>query len=163
MAYDKQGYLDTLDMAVQKLRMSKSAVVISHGGASLMLGLRNETNDIDVQLAPGTFEALRSSQEVKTFSACGWSPAVDGFTFENVDFFKLPHGSILYPFEYKDKTNGYDVTSSMQLLLDRIKLGRTKDLDDILRLKSMWIYLPCHYKDRLSELLDKAGIIDVKS
>lgn len=163
MSYDKQTYIETLNDAVQKLRMSKSAVVISHGGASLMLGLRDETSDIDVQLAPGTFEALRSSQEVKTFGARGWSPAVDGFTFENVDFFKLPHGSILYPFEYKDRVSGYDVTSRMQLLCDRVKLGRTKDLDDILRLKSMWIYLPCHYKDRLSELLDRAGVIDVKS
>lgn len=158
MSYNKETFLATLNEAVQTLRISKKSVTISHGGASLLLGLRDETNDIDVQLQPNVFDILARKHEVVPLDALGWNGPQQTIEFQGVDFHRYHVGSFLYPFSWKEMVDGYDVTPALQLLVDRIKTGRTKDLDDILRLRNIWINLPDHYKDRLSGLLDAMGV-----
>ena len=158
MSYVKETFIATLNAAVEELRISKKAVTISHGGASMMLGLRDGTADIDVQLSQNVFDIIARGREVVKLPALGWNGEQSVVHFKGVDFHRYHKGSILFPFSWKDSVDGFDVTPQLQLLVDRIKLGRTKDFDDILRLRNIRIHLPDQFKDCLSELLDRAVI-----
>jgi hypothetical protein len=47
---NREQFLETLNQACAALGFLKSNVIISHGGASLLHGLRDETDDIDVAI-----------------------------------------------------------------------------------------------------------------
>lgn len=159
MSYNRLEFLETLTSVVDGLNIPRKAVTISHGGASLMLGLRDTTEDIDVQLAQGTFDVLATKHEVKKLSALGWNGEQSVIEVGGVDFHRSSAGAFMYPFNWRDAVNGFDVTPQLQLLVDRIKLGRVKDLSDMYKLRSIWIHLPDSFKDRLTYILDKAGAI----
>ena len=163
MSYNKVSFLATLSAAVEALGIAKKSVTISHGGASLMLGLREATNDIDVQLTSSVFDILAKTHPVKVLGALGWNGEQQVIEFQGVDFHRCPVGTIIFPYSWKDSVDGFDVTGQLQLLVDRIKLGRRKDLDDIYHLRSLWRSLPDQYKDRLSHLLDTVGVSNVET
>lgn len=159
--FNRESFIRTLNAAVNRLGIQKKAITISHDGASMLLGLRETIQYANVLLAATTFDALKHTGKytIATVEAAGWLGELEYIMFMDVAFFRHPTGMNLYPYDYRNAVDGYDVTAPLQLLVDRIARGLTSDLDDILRLRTIWIHLPDMYKDRLSQLLDNAGII----
>jgi hypothetical protein len=59
----RQKYLET----VKFLKQDSSNVIVSAGGALLMLGLREKSDDLDLDVPPAIFERYKTSTNVEIF------------------------------------------------------------------------------------------------
>lgn len=99
---------------------------VSHGGAMLMLRLREETDDIDVTV----------TQEVwDFFERAGFKTKVagDGFELKEInEFVDIHRGDSKSDLIF---INGVQLRSAERTLRDKLELNREKDQPDIIKLK----------------------------
>ena len=149
---NREQFIETLNKACEELGFEKSDVVISHGGASLLQHLRNETDDIDVSIPQHYWDVLLDlGLEVRTLPATGTYPAVDIIEYLDVDWHLATKD------QSADMVNlhGYAVTRPLRLLRDRIALGRQKDMGDIKLLTHLASQLSMKDYARMNELINQ--------
>lgn len=125
MSFNKRKYMTTLSTACIKLDIPRHAVTIVHGGACVIHGLKETTNDIDVYLLPEYWNSLLTLGYVKhELPSCGTIPAAQLITAHGIDWFLHTPDREFLTYNYR----GYRLTNQLQLLKDSIALGRTKDI-----------------------------------
>ncbi len=115
---DKKRFLEKLD----ELGLDKSRFCIIAGGAMLMNGLRDKTDDIDIKMGRQYFEEIRSRFSVKESSKFS-------YLYELLDDVEVA----VQEFDLRDMVmiDGYLVESLELQLRWKIKNGRAKDQLDI--------------------------------
>lgn len=149
---NKAEYFSELDKACDKFGIKKSEVIISHGGASLVFGYKDQTSDIDVSVSNEAYEKLKAAGlEKKVIPPFGKNPEWECVGYGNIDFHPMR------PTWGKIDTilvRGYQVTNKFTLLKDRIDLAREKDLPDVLCLLEYAGFLSDGYKGQLRNFLN---------
>lgn len=152
---NKRSVLTTLSATIDFNQWQRSEVMIVGGVASIIHGLRDETEDIDVFVSERIFDdATFKVPEAITeeIPACGTLPACTILDAGNITYHlvgTLPD----YPTFIHRRFN---VLTKLGLLMYRIDLGRKKDMSDIIQLKNRWEELPAEYKQRLEILRGKS-------
>lgn len=153
---NKRDILSNLSSVCLKLNINRSKVTIVGGGASLILGLKNDTADIDVHVTESVDGDLAYSDAVREedYQARNYMPQCNHYTFGKVSFIyseALPE----YPtFNHRQ----YNVLTKLGLLMYRLDLGREKDLTDVKLLKDEWGNLSPNYTKKLKTFLSENGI-----
>ena len=146
-------YLNELNYACNFFDIDPADVTVSHGGASLFHGLRDSTNDIDVSVSKESYQkVLNAGYKPSLIPALGDLPAWELISFGNVDFHlhrHVPETIMLH---------GFKVTTKLQLLKDRIDLGRKQDISDINLMKELHTSLDSVYKHRLWLLQNDSAV-----
>ena len=119
---NKHEYLQKLD----QLELDKKRYCIISGGAMVMLGLKEKTNDIDIRVKPDYFEELKDIYQFKK------SDKYDNL-YELSDEIEVA----VCDFESKDidYIDGYPVNSIENELAWKIQHNREKDKQDIENIK----------------------------
>ena len=149
---NREQFLETLNQACAALGFLKSNVIISHGGASLLHGLRDETDDIDVAIPRHHWDTLLNlGLKARTLPPTGTHPAVEIIEHLDVDWHLTTKDQSV------DMVNlhGYAVTRPLRLLRDRIALGRQKDMGDIKLLTHLASQLSMKDYARMNELINQ--------
>lgn len=155
MSLNKRDMLTQLAHTCEKLNIPRSIVHISHGGASLLHGLRETTEDIDVEIMNEVvWERLTRSHKVTRYEALGLNCGASIINVGNIDFHWSDEKDLsTQMYAYRE----FFVSTKYQLLADRIKLGRSKDMGDIHKLSDFYLQLPKYLKLRLDSLLETAS------
>jgi hypothetical protein len=159
---NKEEFFKTLDNAAEKLGIKKDEIVISHGGASLYYGLRDSTNDIDVQVY-FTRQTERILKDNCISANIVELPALNEncrpvliYPIMGVDFHIRETNDTHCLQDLARTTEGYWVTTRFRLLKDRIDLAREKDLSDAEYLFSIQgESLDLDYKTRFYQMVNK--------
>ena len=149
---NKRDILSILSTTCLKYRIDRNSVTIVGGGASVILGLRDETADIDTHVDEDTKFDLwwnSSVKQEKDYLEVNHMPRCQHFSIGEVSFI---YSDLLanYPTFTHRK---FKVLTKLGLLMYRIDLGRGKDLDDINALESIWDELSRTYQQRLKEVI----------
>ena len=64
---DKSSFIRAYHKTVRRLGLTSAEVTVSSGGALLMLGLRNQTSDLDLDVPETTFVKYRTSDNFEMF------------------------------------------------------------------------------------------------
>lgn len=150
---NKRGYLSKLSSTCSNLGVCRSNVLIVGGGASLLLGLREETADIDVVLPSHLYKIFVFHPKISKLlrlEPTRWLGESSQVTISDIDFV-FPSNDFNYP---TFKHRKFNVLTKLGLLMYRLDLGREKDLGDIKLLESEYRNLNASYKKRLKELLE---------
>lgn len=112
--------------ALELMSLSSSELRLGAGGALVMLGLREETGDLDLEVTDVVYNSLLK---------CGYVETIDGkFRYirvsEEVDIHEV--GDILDG----DFIDGVFILSPIKLLQFKESLNRPKDQDDIVKLRA---------------------------
>ena len=156
MSINKASMFEELMDTCKKLNIEPNHILISHGGASLVYDMREYTGDIDVEvLDVGDWNILKFiyPNNIKHYPALGRCSAVDAIAVGNIDFHH-PRGAFGLQGRETIIVNGFHISSQKQLLVERIKLGREKDMDDIHKLVALQLAVDDEYKAKLHELLN---------
>lgn len=153
MALCKRDFLSILSTACLRLDIPRNDVIVSHGGAALLMGYRKLTDDIDVSISAVHWNRLRDQgHHVTHLPAKGDAVAIDIIELHGVDW-HVHSDPLPTTFSHRQ----FRVTTRLQLLRDRIDLGRDKDLDDIRQLAEYYPQLTHQQSARLSKLLQKTA------
>ena len=149
---NKRDVLTKLSNACLSANIHRGSVTIVGGGASVILGLRTETADIDTHVDEDTKFDLwwnSSVKQEKDYLEVNHMPRCQHFSIGEVSFI---YSDLLanYPTFTHRK---FKVLTKLGLLMYRIDLGRCKDLDDINALESIWDELSRTYQQRLKEVI----------
>lgn len=154
---NKRDFLSLLSSACLKLKLERSNIIIVGDGASLVLGLRTETNDIDVHVDEDTKFDLYWNELVKQeadYLEINHMPRCQHFSFGKISFIYSDMLTNYPTFNHRQ----YKVLTRLGLLMYRLDLGRQKDLVDIKLLKDDWDKLNSAYDKKLKTFLSKNGI-----
>lgn len=91
----KKEFVTAYVAAVELLGLKSSEVVVTAGGALLMLGLREETDDLDLDIPLAAFEQLAKTHQVKMYGDSKVIDIAEGVSVhiaENDDVEKTPEG-----------------------------------------------------------------------
>lgn len=112
--------------------------IISAGGACVMHGIRNETNDMDMAVPEELFNKLLKSGKYKTHTFTGWFSDLRT-SIEYNEYIDLHIGDIVVKKENQDIVfiDGVCCYSAETLLKQKIKMNRPKDQEDIIKLKEI--------------------------
>lgn len=119
---NKQEYLQKLD----KLELDKTRYCIISGGAMIMYGLREKTNDIDISIKPDYFEELKNRYHFKK------SDKYENF-YELSDDIEVMVAN--YNEDEVDYIDGYPINSIENELRWKLEHKREKDKQDIENIK----------------------------
>lgn len=154
---NKRDVLSMLSSTCQKLYIDRDAVTIVGGAASLILGLHDETDDIDVHVTEKAKIDLSWEDAVKheeDFGAINHMPSCQHYSHGKISF--------IYSADLKDyptfNHRQYKVLTKLGLLMYRLDLGRTKDISDVKELSEYWDKLDLGYAVRLEMFLSNYGI-----
>lgn len=127
-AYNLNRYLNVLGKACEELNIPKDQVIISHGGATLIWGVREETNDIDVSIPEDLFSKIAVEEEIIHRPALNQEAAVLSWIYEN-DIGEVDYHCHKEDTDTKELVEyaGFKVTSIKQTRIDYLKLNREKD------------------------------------
>lgn len=154
MAMSKRKFSTTLAATSNKLNIPRENILISMGGASLLMGLRETTNDIDISIIDSwdrqIFHRLISEgHSAKRYEQTGLMAGADIITVGDVDL----HWYDEIDLNYQHRNyRGYRICTEYQLFVDRIKLGRDKDLTEMRLLNKHYSSLPEYLKARYNQL-----------
>ncbi len=145
MALNKRELMTELSQTCDKYNIPRDKILITCGAAAVIHDLRLETNDIDVEiLDERTWDNLNWSEgtTVKRYEALNLMPGADVINIGNVDFHW--RGGMPKDFDWKKVGvhRGFMCSTKVHILEDRIKLGREKDVDEVIKL------LPYRYSCR---------------
>ena len=155
MAMSKRKFSTILAETSIKLNIPRENMIISMGGASLIFGLREATNDIDI-LMIDTWDRqifnrlVAEGHSVKRYPQTGIMIGADIIAVGDVDLHWYDEDDLSYQHR---NYRGYRICTEYQLLVDRIKLGREKDLAEMLLFKEHYSKLPQYLKDRYNQLI----------
>ena len=147
MALNKTELLNELTLTCDRLNIPHHHIHISHGGAGVINGTREFTNDIDVAvLSPVTWVNILFPLENKIrYNPLGLSVGADAIRVGNIDFHWMDEIDISVDVH---DVGGFWVSTKYQVLIERIKLGREKDKEEAVMLYK-------EYSSRLPEYLNK--------
>lgn len=149
---NKRDILSILSTTCLKHRIDRNSVTIVGGGASVILGLRDETADIDTHVDEDTKFDLwwnNSVKQEKDYPEVNYMPRCQHFSFGKVSFIYSDLLTIYPTFTHRK----FKVLTKLGLLMYRIDLGREKDLEDINALECIWDELSITYQRRLKEII----------
>lgn len=155
MAMSKRKFSTILAETSTKLNIPRENMIISMGGASLIMGKRATTNDIDITVLD-TFDRelynrlVNEGHQTKRYEQTGLMCGADVITYGNVDLHWYDETDLSY--EHRNY-RGYRIATEYQLFVDRIKLGRAKDMPEIRMLNKHYPKLPQYLKDRYIKLI----------
>lgn len=115
---NKEEFLKRLD----ELNLDKNRYCIISGGAMLLYGLKETTNDLDIQVSKDYFDELNERLDLKL------STRYD-YVYELNDYTDIVLREIDY--NYVEYVDGYPVESLEKELEWRIQSGRDKDKEVI--------------------------------
>lgn len=125
----KYEILAELSAFCRKYDIPKHVVTISYGAASVIIGTKRDTGDINTFIPRDHYERLKDlGLCTKVHDCCpGEIPPVEVVYEGNVEF------HCIEPHARKDfnECNGFRVVTPKQLILDRLALGRKKDMADV--------------------------------
>lgn len=155
MAMSKRKFSTTLAETSIKLNIPRENMIISMGGASLIFGLRETTNDIDILMIDTwdrqIFNRLVSEgHQVKRYEQTGIMIGADIIAVGDVDLHW--YDEVDQSYQHRNY-RGYRICTEYQLFVDRIKLGREKDLVEMRLLNKHYSELPQYLKDRYNQLV----------
>ena len=132
---NKVQYINTLKNWAEKNNINLAECHVSHGGSLLMLGLRDDTDDVDLTVSPGIWDRLvNDGHQVKILPATATYPEVRIISVtDDIDVhLNNPNDEMLL-----DEFDGIMYRNATTTLLDKLKLNRDKDQADIAALKQM--------------------------
>ena len=155
MAMSKRKFSTILAETSIELNIPRENMIISMGGASLIFGLRETTNDIDILMIDTwdrqIFNRLVSEgHPVKRYEQTGIMIGADIIAVGDVDLHWYDEPDLGYQCR---NYRGYNICTEYQLFVDRIKLGREKDLAGMQLLNKHYPKLPQYLKDRYNQLI----------
>lgn len=157
MPLNKRELMTELSHTCEKLCIPRHNILITCGAASVIHGLRETTNDIDVEvLKEKSWERLlQTSNEVKVYNALNEMPGAEVISVGNVDFHW--RGGLPKDFDWRKigVHKAFMCSGKVHILEDRIKLAREKDIGDILKLKTIWSKLDNAMMRKIPPLLKK--------
>lgn len=149
---NKREILAELTAACAKYGIPKHVVIISYGAASVILGTKRHTKHVDVSIPKAYSDRLKDEGLTVRVadSDPGEIPPVEIISDGTIEFLCTD------PFGRKEfnECEGFRIVTPKQLILDRIKIGRKKDMDDVAKL----IYHPA-----VRRLLDEDEVELVKA
>lgn len=156
MAMSKRKFSTILAETSQKLNIPRENMIISMGGASLMFGLRQTTNDVDIMMIDSDREIFNRlvsmGHKPKRCEQTGLMSGADIISIGDADLYWYDEVDTNYGVR---NYRGYKISTRYQLFVDRLKLGRDKDIADIAMLDSHYNELPQYLKDRYNQLANK--------
>lgn len=157
MAMSKRKFSTILAETSTKLNIPRENLIIYVGGASLMYGFRHTTNDVDLMVIDSNREIFNrlvsEGHQPKRYEQTGLMPGADVISIGSADLHWYDEVDVNYDMR---NYRGYKISSRYQLFVDRIKLGRDKDMADIALLDSHYHELPQYLKDRYNKLANKS-------
>lgn len=159
MPLSKRELMTELAQTCEKLCIPRHNILITCGAASVIHGLRETTNDIDVEvLKEKSWEKLlQTGGEIKVYNALNEMPGAEVISVGNVDFHW--RGGLAKDFDWRKigVYRAFMCSTKLHILEDRIKLAREKDVGDILKLKSVWCRLDNAMMRKIPGILSKHG------
>lgn len=156
MAMSKRKFSTILAETSTKFNIPRENLIIYVGGASLMYGLRRTTNDVDLMVIDNNREIFNrlvsEGHQPKRYEQTGLMTGADVISVGLADLHWYDEVDSNYDMR---NYRGYRISSRYQLFVDRIKLGRDKDMADIAMLDSHYNELPQYLKDRYRQLANK--------
>lgn len=155
MAMSKRKFSTILAETSIKLNIPRENMIISMGGASLIFGMRETTNDIDI-LMIDTWDRqifnrlVAMGYPVKRYKQTGIMIGADIIAVGDVDLHW--YDEVDQSYQHRNY-HGYRICTEYQLFVDRIKLGREKDLAEMRLLNKHYTELPQYLKDRYNQLI----------
>lgn len=149
----KAQILAELDAVCSKYGIPKHVVMISYGAASVIIGTKRDAGDIDVSIPKAHYERLKDlGLYTKVMDSYpGEIPPVEVVYEGNVEFHCAdPHGRKEF-----NECNGFRIVTPKQLILDRLALGRKKDMEDVGKM----IYHPAVRKLLNKEEVERCKIL----
>lgn len=156
MALNKRALMTELAQTCDKNDIPREKILITCGAASVIHGLRQETNDIDVEvLDEHTWNNLGwvICDDRKHYEALNLMPAAEVINIGNIDFHwrgGLPKDTKWHKIGVY---RGFMCSTKIHILEDRIKLGRKKDIEEIIKLLPYRDSISKELKDMIPDLL----------
>lgn len=146
---NKRQFMTTLSAVVDKLNINRREVIIAGGGASLLWGLRESTNDIDVYVSKDIIDMIKTlpGASYSVLPPCGQVPRCELVDYQGVSFMDNTGVSLYATCGHRN----YQLQTKLGLLQYRLALGREKDKGDIKALYSYWHYLSDNIRPKLSD------------
>ncbi len=148
---NKRTFLSTLSSFATNRSIERNEIIIAGSGASILLDLRLEAEDIDVYVTERVWDNITwapDAPEIKNLIPQGEFPGCQVLDFKDVSVHYSSH-IFKYP-TYKHRN--FKVLTTLGLLMYRVDLGRKKDWSDIVALQNYWEDLDEDYFVRLIKL-----------
>lgn len=131
---NKRDILKDYNLFLNKFNLKPEEFVLSSGGACVMHGVREETNDMDMAVSPEFFNSLLKLHKYGTHTFKGWfdEPQLSLEYNERID---LHRGDLSTSTTVM--IEGVCCYSLDTLLRQKSKMNRNKDQSDIARLKEL--------------------------
>lgn len=153
MAMSKRKFSTILAETSQKLNIPRENMIISTGGASLIYGLCQTTNDLVIVMIDSNREIFNRlisiGHKPKRCEQTEFMSGADVISVGEANLYWYDEVDVNYGMR---NYRGYKISTRYQLFVDRIKLGRDEDMSDIAMLDSHYNELPPYLKDRYNEL-----------
>ena len=135
MLLNKEIFMGGLEVVVNGLGLDKAGCYIGLGGASVLLGVSKFTKDVRVAVTEANWERLYSYDPLITLERSSLKAEQEEVrTIHGVSFVFISSED-LYTKKVCRMYGGYFIPTKLQLLKDRIALGRYKDVFDIYSLQ----------------------------
>lgn len=159
---NKRSFFAYLAQACIKLDIPREKLIIVSGGACIIHGIRKETRDIDVVVTDYSLldKFKAKGYDVKYYEPIGLKSGIHIMDIHNVSFIWYDK---INPNMQATKYRGYYLLTKESLLLDKVELGRSKDLPDIKKLSQYSYALDSKMYDRLSALIQSNKQFSSKS
>lgn len=147
---NKRDFMSKLSAVIINHNLDRNDITIVGSCASVLNGLRNYVNDIDVMVGQKNFKILLDVEEAtgEHLAPVGHLGETPCLTLKDVSFLDIKAFGNYPTFDHRK----YKVLNKLGLLMFRIDLGRDKDIDEIKQLKDQWVYLNKEYTDKLNQL-----------
>lgn len=130
---NKDDIIDAVHELSARHHISLNHMVVGFGGAMVLLGLRDQTNDVDIDVPAEMYAFLRAKgyPERSIANAPGWLTLKVG---ERVDARESPYGDRRKVYAISE--DGIFHHSAEVVLENKLVLNREKDQEDIRKLKT---------------------------
>lgn len=149
----KEVILNALDEFCDLLAIPKHLVHITHGAAAVLNGIRDTTNDIDINILGvnvwSMLQNLKMGLKVR-HDMLGINPGADVIYIGQLQLHWQDEIDLTTEVS---NIRGYLVSTKYQILVERIKLGRDKDRQEAIML------LPKHFNTLPKYLQERASIL----
>ena len=159
---NKRSFFAYLAQACIKLDIPREKLIIVSGGACIIHGIREETRDIDLVVTDYSLldKFKAEGYDIKYHEPIGLKSGIHIMDIHNVSFIWYDK---INPNMQATKYRGYYLITKESLLLDKVELGRSKDLPDIEKLIQYSYTLDSKMYDRLSALIQSNKQFSSKS
>lgn len=160
---NKRSFFAYLAQACIKLDIpTREKLIIVSGGACIIHGLREETSDIDVVVTDYSLldKFKAEGYDIKYHEPIGLKSGIHIMDIHNVSFIWYDK---INPNMRAVKYRGYYLLTKESLLLDKVELGRSKDIPDIEKLLQYSYVLDNEMRDRLHALMSSNKQFSSKS